>query len=41
MVKVLTGLIIFGVAFTALMALMARFAVDSTDGRDWIERHSQ
>ncbi len=36
----LTGLMIFGVALV-LIALIVRYAVDTTDGRDWMERHVQ
>ena len=37
----LTGLMIFGVVLGGLVALTVRYAVDSTDGRDWMERHVQ
>ena len=35
------GLIIFGAVIAAMVVLTALFAVDSTDGRDWMERHVQ
>ena len=37
----LTGLMIFGVAVAAAIALIARYAVDTTDGRDWMEHRVQ
>ena len=35
------GLIIFGAVIAAMIVLTALFAVDTTDGRDWIERPIQ
>jgi hypothetical protein len=32
---------IFGVVLAGLVVLTVRYAVDTTDGRDWMERHVQ
>ena len=34
----LLGLMIFGAAALAVVALYVRFAVDTIDGQDWMER---
>lgn len=34
----LLGLMIFGAIALGLVALYVRFAVDTIDGRDWMER---
>ena len=37
----LTGLMIFGALVAGFVALVLRYAVDSTDGQDWMERRVQ
>lgn len=37
----LTGLIIFGVLLATMVVMLGRYAVDTTDGRDWMERQTQ
>jgi hypothetical protein len=40
-VEVLTGLMIFGVVLALYLGVIFRFAVDTTDGQDWMERQVQ
>ena len=37
----LTGLIIFATVLAGFVTLVVRYAVDTTDGRDWMERQIQ